>query len=114
MLEGRDFDLVLMDVEMPEMDGLEATRAIREREAESGHHIPILAMTAYTMKEDQGKCLESGMDGYLSKPVSPKKLYGVIEGFLSADRDLRIARQGAVGQVGCDVIPEPIVKREKR
>ena len=86
-LEGGDVDLVLMDVGMPEMDGFEATRVIREREASSGQHIPIIAMTAYAMKGDQEKCLEVGMDGYLPKPVSPEKLYGAIEGFLSPDRD---------------------------
>ena len=88
MLEGRHFDLILMDVEMPEMDGLEATRAIREREATSDHHVRILAMTAYAMKEDRERCLEAGMDGYLSKPVSSEKLCSVIEGFLFPDRDL--------------------------
>jgi len=91
MLEEGDFDLVLMDVEMPEMDGLKATRAIREREAESDQRIPILAMTAYAMKEDQERCLEAGMDGYLSKPVSPDKLQSAIEGFLSPDRGPSVA-----------------------
>jgi signal transduction histidine kinase/DNA-binding response OmpR family regulator len=86
MLEEREFDLVLMDVEMPQMDGLEATRAIREREAGSSQHIPILAVTAYAAKEDQERCLEAGVDGYLSKPVSPEKLHTAIEHFLSPDR----------------------------
>ena len=85
LLEEREFDLVLMDVEMPQMDGLEATRAIREREAESSQHIPILAVTAYAAKEDQERCLEAGVDGYLSKPVSPEKLGAAIERFLSPD-----------------------------
>jgi two-component system sensor histidine kinase/response regulator len=87
-LEEGDFDLVLMDVGMPEMDGFEATWIIREREAKSGQHIPIIAMTAYAMKGDQEKCLEAGMDGYLPKPVSLEKLYHAIECFLSPDRGL--------------------------
>ncbi|MDY6875178.1 MAG: response regulator [Chloroflexota bacterium] len=86
MLEAGQFDLVLMDLEMPQMDGLEATRAIRERETESGQHIPILVMTAYATKEDQEKCLEAGADGYLAKPVRPEKLRGALACFLLPDR----------------------------
>ena len=59
-----------MDVQMAEMDGLEATRRIREQEESSGGHIPIVAMTAYAMSGDRERCLEAGMDGYISKPVS--------------------------------------------
>ncbi len=77
------FDLILMDVAMPEMDGLEATRVIREQEKRSGTHIPIIAMTAFAMKEYQEKCHEAGMDGYVSKPVSPDELHRTITPFLA-------------------------------
>ncbi len=77
--EGERFDLILMDVQMPEMDGLEATRLIREKEAEGNKHIPILAMTAHAMKGDREECLAAGMDDYLSKPFKPKELYSMIE-----------------------------------
>ena len=70
----QDFDVVLMDVQMPEMDGLSATRAIRDYETGGGQHIPIIAMTAHAMKEDRERCIQAGMDDYVSKPVSPEKL----------------------------------------
>jgi PAS domain S-box-containing protein len=63
------FDLIIMDVQMPEMDGFEATAAIREWEKTTGKHIPIVAMTAHAMKGDRERCLEAGMDGYVSKPI---------------------------------------------
>jgi CheY-like chemotaxis protein len=63
------FDAVLMDVQMPDMDGLEATRAIRRFEAQNGGHIPIIALTAHAMQEDQQRCLHAGMDYYMSKPI---------------------------------------------
>jgi len=68
------FDLVLMDVQMPEMDGMEATGLIRAHERQTGGHIPIIAMTAYAMKGDRENCLTCGMDGYLSKPIQPREL----------------------------------------
>ena len=68
-LGSQKFDLVLMDVQMPEMDGLEATAAIRASERQSGGHVPIIAMTAHAMKGDRERCLEAGMDEYISKPI---------------------------------------------
>ena len=74
------FDLVLMDVQMPEMDGFEATAAIRQREAATGGHLPIFAMTAHAMKGDAERCRKAGMDGYLAKPVRPQDLYAIVDG----------------------------------
>ena len=82
-LDRESFDLVLMDVQMPEMDGLEATAAIREKEKNTGAHIPIIAMTAHAMKGDRERCLDAGMDGYVPKPIEVAKLYETIESIAS-------------------------------
>jgi PAS domain S-box-containing protein len=74
------FDAVLMDVQMPEMDGFEATAAIRDREKATGAHLPIVAMTAHAMKGDREHCLSAGMDGYVSKPLNPEALFAALEG----------------------------------
>jgi CheY-like chemotaxis protein len=74
------FDAILMDVQMPEMNGLEATEAIRRAERGSGRHIPILAMTAHAMKGDRERCLASGMDGYVSKPIRSQELLDALQG----------------------------------
>jgi len=80
-LEKMRFDLVLMDVEMPVMNGIETTRAIREREKQSGGHIPIIAVTAHAMKSDMERCLAAGMDAYLSKPIKGEDLIMTIDRF---------------------------------
>ena len=77
--ETQPFDIVLMDMQMPVMDGLEATRAIRERETGRVSHIPIIAMTANAMTEDRGACFLAGMDGYVAKPINPRELTNAIE-----------------------------------
>jgi PAS domain S-box-containing protein len=88
-LEQRLYDLVLMDVEMPKMNGLEASEAVREREKVTGRHIPIIAMTAHAMKGDQERCLLAGMDDYVSKPIRPVDLLGAIRKALEARRGER-------------------------
>jgi two-component system sensor histidine kinase/response regulator len=73
------FDLVLMDIQMPRMDGFEATAAIRESEKLTGGHIPIVAMTAHALVGDRERCIASGMDGYVSKPIRTSELFATIE-----------------------------------
>ncbi|MCB1453985.1 MAG: response regulator, partial [Rhizobiaceae bacterium] len=74
--------MILMDVSMPEMNGLEATGAIRELEATSGTHVPIVGVTAHAFKGDRERCIEAGMDDYLSKPISPKALLDKVKAWL--------------------------------
>jgi CheY-like chemotaxis protein len=74
-----DYDLILMDIQLPIMDGIEATKQIRELESISGKHIIIIAVTAYALERDRKRCFEAGMDGFLSKPFRPDDLYKIIE-----------------------------------
>jgi CheY-like chemotaxis protein len=78
-LEHLHFDVILMDVQMPEMDGFETTAEIRVRQKKAGRYTPIVAMTAYAMKGDREKCFEAGMDGYITKPIEPEKLITAVE-----------------------------------
>jgi signal transduction histidine kinase/DNA-binding response OmpR family regulator len=95
-VSNKKFDLVLMDVEMPRLDGLAATLAIRERERASGTHIPIVAMTAHAMKGDKERCLESGMDAYVTKPINSQELFETIDSLLHLPDLTIMPRQQAV------------------
>jgi signal transduction histidine kinase/CheY-like chemotaxis protein len=82
LVQERRFDLVLMDMQMPEMDGLEAARRIRDAECGSLTHLPIIALTANAMTDHRDQCLDAGMDGYLAKPIQPDTLFAEIESVL--------------------------------
>ena len=84
LFEAKPFDVILMDVEMPRLDGLDATGRFAHRETDTGKHIPIIAMTAHAMKGDRERCLEAGMDDYIAKPIRGEHL-------------IRGAAQGAQG-----------------
>ena len=95
-VERGSFDVVLMDVQMPEMDGFEATTALREKEKATGRHLPIVAVTAYAMQSDRERCLAAGMDGYLSKPIDAEELFATIERVLAevGSRNAVLPRSG--------------------
>ncbi len=97
MYKMEPFDLILMDVQMPNMDGLSATQAIRELEKDTNKRITIIAMTAHAMKGDREKCLDAGMDEYISKPIKPRELFLTIEKFAQLS-------SGRTGQTGGDTV----------
>jgi two-component system sensor histidine kinase/response regulator len=88
MFNPDTIDIILMDVQMPEMDGFEATRKIRKIEEQNGGHIPIIAMTAYATEGDRERCLAAGMDDYVSKPISAVKLFKAIEALIPAEKSV--------------------------
>jgi PAS domain S-box-containing protein len=98
-LEKEKFDLVLMDVQMPEMDGLEATAALREKEKGTGGHQAVVALTAHAMKGDREKCIAAGMDGYLTKPIRPQELDQLLERYMASKsektREIETVKQDA-------------------
>jgi signal transduction histidine kinase/CheY-like chemotaxis protein len=89
-----EFDIILMDGQMPVMDGLEATAEIRRAEARTGRHIAIVALTAHAMSDDRKRFLDAGADGYLSKPFSPEQLHAVIEGLRSLTDEQTLPKAG--------------------
>jgi len=89
LLKDEKFDLVLMDVRMPYMDGFKATRVIRNPESDIlNHDIPIIAMTAYAMKGDRERCLQTGMDDYISKPIDSQRLFEAIDRLFPSDPEI--------------------------
>src|SRR4029077_3496918 len=102
------FDVVLMDVQMPEMSGLEATAAIRERERSSGGHIRIVALTAHAMTGARERCLEAGMDAYVSKPLRPDELLAAVDSLVASSvASLVGSSSNAESVVGSGFPPAP-------
>ena len=95
---SRDFDLIFMDIQMPEMDGLEATKRIRVREGETGCRVPIIAMTAQAVKGMRERCLSVGMDDYLVKPVRAREIYDKIEALFASREVIAPAPRHAVAR----------------
>ena len=87
VLDRESVDLILMDVQMPEMDGFEATKLIREREKGNGEHIPIVAMTAHALTGDRERCLSAGMDSYISKPIRAEQLFTIIQDLVNRPQE---------------------------
>ena len=110
--DKQPFDVVLMDVQMPGMGGLDASRALRVREGQKGGHVSIIAMTAHAMAGDRERCLAAGMDGYVAKPIDPAALFAAIEGEPSVkeralppiDRSSLLARMGGDKELMHDVV----------
>jgi PAS domain S-box-containing protein len=95
--EEGSYDLLLMDVQLPEMDGMEATRVLRERESKTGTHLTVIGVTAHAMAGDRERCLQAGMDGYLSKPIRPGELDELLNRLLLAPRKLLLRDSRVAG-----------------
>ncbi|BCS54594.1 hypothetical protein GSbR_34990 [Geobacter sp. SVR] len=85
--ENGEYQVILMDVQMPDLDGLEATRIIRQKERDRGGHVAIIAMTAHAMAKDRNQCLQSGMDDYISKPIIFNELLSLISRYAQARQE---------------------------
>jgi CheY-like chemotaxis protein len=94
MLDQQSFDVILMDGQMPQMDGYQAAREIRRREAAAGGHVRIIALTAHAMKEDRQRCIAAGMDDYIAKPIDPERLLARVEAGLRAIDVISVDDQG--------------------
>jgi signal transduction histidine kinase/CheY-like chemotaxis protein/HPt (histidine-containing phosphotransfer) domain-containing protein len=105
VLAGETVDLVLMDCQMPILDGFAATAALREREAGSDRHLPVIALTANAMKGDRERCVAAGMDDYLAKPYTGDELLAVLARWLPAERRKPAPAASAQGEVGDDMVP---------
>ena len=106
--DEQPFDVILMDVQMPEMGGLEATQVLREKERSTGRHTPIIAMTAHAIKGDRERCLQAGMDHYVSKPIDPRKLFAAIDEVVFAKQATETAslrKNGAAAETSHLVLP---------
>jgi two-component system sensor histidine kinase/response regulator len=86
-VQEHNLDAVLMDVHMPEMDGFQATAAIRKSKGRNGRYLPIVGLIAHATRDDHDRCLDAGMDGYLTKPIRPPDLYSTLDRLVSANRN---------------------------
>jgi CheY-like chemotaxis protein len=107
------YDAILMDIEMPEMDGFEATRRIRIYEAASGRRTPIIAMTAHAMKGDRERCLAAGMDDYVSKPLRPAELFRTLESIVAGPETAPPESRPEPPAAQEEPAPEPLIDRQK-
>lgn len=110
-LAQRTFDIVLMDIQMPLLNGLEATAEIRRQEKSSGHHVPIIAMTAHAMTGDRERCLAAGMDGYVPKPIDAAQLFAAIETLVPKHLREEVETAVCVETVEGDLVLDALIAR---